>query len=267
MKLIRCLVLALVSACAWAQNYQNVPQFSGNLTASNSSCISASCLLIPISADTSTLTLQFTGTWSATVQFEVSADAKNINDPSANWQAAFGQPIPNGAGVTSSTANGVWQFDVAGFTVFRARVSSFSSGTVAALATLANGITGITPQPVDPCASPAVDKSSFSVAISSATTVAVQAGSSGKRVYVCAFTVTYTSGTSPTIQFEVGTGGTCGTGTTVKTGVMAIPATAGQGLVAGAGHTLFSGSAAQDMCIVSSGTTPTYNGWVTFVQM
>lgn len=48
---------------------------------------------------------------------------------------------------------------------------------------------------------------------------------------------------------------------------MALPVTSGQGLIVGAGHTLFSGTAGQDMCIVSTGTTPTVNGWVTYVQM
>lgn len=254
------LLFVLLPLLASAQ-LQGPPQpFTGSLTAASASCLASNCLTVTVPADASTLTIQLTGTWSATVQFEVSADNQ------ATWNGINAQPIPNGQQVSSAAANGVWQADVAGFTNARIRVSAFSSGTVLAQASLVFGITGITSQPVDPCASAAIDKTSFSVAISTATTTVVQAGSAGKRVYVCAFTIIWTSGTTPTIQFEVGTGGTCAT-PTVKTGAMAIPVTSGQGLIVGAGHTLFSGTAGQDMCIVSTGTTPTVNGWVTYVLM
>lgn len=263
--LVRCLSLALLvllpSLPAMAQ-LQGQPQpTSGSMNSASASCLASNCVSIPVNSDTSTVTFQMTGTWSATVQFEFSVDN------GVNWTALAVGPMPNGQQVTSTTANGVWQADAAGFTNVRLRTSAFSSGTVAALISLAYGINGQTPGPVDPCASAAIDKSSFSVAISTATTTAIQAGTAGKRVYVCAFTIIYTSGTSPTIQFEVGTGGTCGAATAVKTGVIAIQATVGTGLIVGAGHTLFSGAAAQDMCIVSTGTTPTVNGWVTFVSM
>lgn len=264
----RLILFLLLCVPAFGQ-LQGPPQpQTGNLTASNSGCIASSCLLVSVPSDASTVTVQLSGTWSATAQFEVCADTiSNCSGTVGTWFSVNSQPIPTGQQVSSATANGLWQADIAGFSMFRVRVSAFTSGTVAASASLAFGITGITSQPVDPCASASIDKSSFSVAISTATTTAIQAGAAGKRVYVCAFTIIYTSGTTPTIQFEVGTGGTCGTGTTAKTGVMAIQATAGTGLIVGAGHTLFSGTAAQDMCILSAGTTPTVNGWVTFVLM
>jgi hypothetical protein len=260
-------LLLLLSLPALAQ-LQGPPQpQTGSLTAANTGCIAASCLLVTVPADASTATVILSGTWSATAQFEVCADTQtNCTGTVGTWFSINGQPLPTGQQVTSALANGIWQFDIAGFTNFRVRVSAYSSGTVSASVLLGFGVTGIQSQPVDPCASAAVDKSSFSVAISTATTTVVQAGSTGKRVYVCAFTIIWSSGTTPTIQFEVGTGGTCGT-PTVKTGAMALPVTSGQGLIAGAGHTLFSGTAGQDMCIVSTGTTPTVNGWVTFVLM
>lgn len=256
----RLILLLLLALPAFGQ-LQGPPQpFTGNLTAASASCLGSNCLTVPVPSDASTATLQLTGTWSATAQFEVSADNQ------ATFQSINAQPIPNGQQVISATANGVWQADIAGFTHVRIRVSAFSSGIVAAQISLAFGVTGVTSQPVDPCASAAIDKSSFSVAISTATTTVVQAGSAGKRVYVCAFTIIWTSGATPTVQFEVGTGGTCAT-PTVKTGAMALPVTSGQGLIVGAGHTLFSGAAGQDMCVLSAGTTPTINGWVTFVLM
>jgi hypothetical protein len=250
-------ILLLAGSCLAQLQGQPQPT-TGSLTAASASCLAANCLSIPVFSDTSTVTFQLSGTWSATAQFEFSVDN------GTTWTGLAVGPMPNGQQVTSATANGVWQADAAGFTNVRVRVSAFSSGTVAAQVSLAYGINGQLPGPVDPCASAAIDKSSFSVAISTATTTVVQAGSAGKRVYVCAFTIIWTSGTTPTIQFEVGTGGTCGT-PTVKTGAMAIPVTSGQGLIVGAGHTLFSGVAGQDMCIVSTGTTPTVNGWVTYV--
>jgi hypothetical protein len=253
-------LLLLAGSCLGQLQGQPQPT-TGNLTAASASCLASNCLSIPVFSDTSTVTFQLSGTWSATVQFEFSVDN------GVTWTALAVGPMPSGQQVTSATANGVWQADAAGFTNVRTRVSAFSSGTVVSQVSLAYGINGQTPGPVDPCASAAIDKSSFSVAISTATTTAVQAGVAGKRVYVCAFTIIYTSGTTPTVQFEVGTGGTCGTGTTAKTGVMAIVATSGQGLIVGAGHTLFSGTAGQDVCILSAGTTPTVNGWVTYVLM
>lgn len=254
------LAILLLSGTCFAQ-LQGQPQPTiGNMTAASASCLASNCISIPVFSDTSTVTFQLSGTWSATVQFEFSVDN------GTTWTGLAVGPMPNGQQVTSSTANGVWQADAAGFTNVRLRTSAFSSGTIAGQISLAYGINGQVPGPVDPCASAAIDKSSFSVAISTATTTVVQAGSAGKRVYVCAFTIVYTSGTTPTVQFEVGTGGTC-TSPTVKTGVIAIQATSGTGLVVGAGHTLFSGTAGQDMCIVSTGTTPTVNGWVTYVLM
>lgn len=254
--------LALLLSLPAAAQLQGPPQpTTGNMTSASASCLASNCVSIPVNSDTSTVTFQITGTWAATVQFEFSVDN------GVNWTALAVGPMPNGQQVTSTTANGVWQADAAGFTNVRMRTSAFTSGTVAASVSLAYGINGQTPGPVDPCASAAIDKSSFSVAISTATTTAIQAGTAGKRVYVCAFTIIYTSGTTPTIQFEVGTGGTCGTGTTAKTGVIAIQATVGTGLIVGAGHTLFSGTAAQDVCILSAGTTPTVNGWVTYAVM
>lgn len=121
---------------------------------------------------------------------------------------------------------------------------------------------------LDPCASPQVAKTSTKIAVSSQTTAQLIAPSTGKSTYVCGFAVTYTSGTTPTLKFISGTQTTtaCDTGPADLTGVMSIPATAGQGLVIGAGQTMFSTAASTQLCIVSGGTTPNYNGFITYVQ-
>lgn len=68
-------------------------------------------------------TVQITGTWTGTVIFEGSADGTNF----------FSNPMQsvNGTGalVTTATANGQWQGDIAGFTSFRVRCSVTGSGT------------------------------------------------------------------------------------------------------------------------------------------
>jgi hypothetical protein len=115
----------------------------------------------------------------------------------------------------------------------------------------------------DPCQSSAVAKSSTPVNISSATTTQLVAPSGNLSVYVCGFLAT-AAGTSPTLQFEYGTGATCGTGTTVLTGVMAASTTVP--LEFASGLTNFKAPQAQGLCVVSGGTGPSFQGVLTFVQ-
>lgn len=72
--------------------------------------------------------LQLSGTWTGTVQFEASVDN------GATWIALGGWPIASGVLsspiVTSATANGVWQFPMAGFTHFRVRCSAAMTGSL-----------------------------------------------------------------------------------------------------------------------------------------
>src|SRR6267154_285207 len=68
-------------------------------------------------------TVQFTGIGSLTLTFEGTTDGTNF-DP------IFGTPVAGGAAVSSTTANGHWvNFNVAGLTAFRARVSAYTSGS------------------------------------------------------------------------------------------------------------------------------------------
>ena len=75
-----------------------------------------------------TLTLQISGTFSATINFEASIDG-------TNYIAIRGINKNTGNGATTATAAGIFQFSVPGAMKFRARVSSYASGNVTVTAT------------------------------------------------------------------------------------------------------------------------------------
>lgn len=68
-----------------------------------------------------TLGISLRGTFVGTVQFEVTFDGKT-------WIALNSTPVISGSAVTSATAVGQWQANVAGALAVRARVSAFTSG-------------------------------------------------------------------------------------------------------------------------------------------
>jgi hypothetical protein len=76
--------------------------------------------------------VQVTGTWAATLQFEVSVDGTNFT-PTAAVPAGT-----SGAIVSTTTANGIWQCDVTGMAAFRVNCTAFTSGT--AVVTLISSI-------------------------------------------------------------------------------------------------------------------------------
>lgn len=69
------------------------------------------------------LTLQITGITSATITFEASLDG-------TNYGSIVGNNIATNAQAATATANGVYQFNVVGIKYFRARVSTYVSGTI-----------------------------------------------------------------------------------------------------------------------------------------
>jgi hypothetical protein len=69
-----------------------------------------------------TTAIQITGTWVATLQFEATVDG-------TNYFAVNAITPSTGVLATSTTANGNWQVDVAGYLNFRVRCSAFTSGT------------------------------------------------------------------------------------------------------------------------------------------
>ena len=75
-----------------------------------------------------TLLVELSGTFSATVTFEGSRDG-------SDYYALLASNLTTGAKATTATAAGVYQINFAGLSSFRARISSYSSGSVTAEAT------------------------------------------------------------------------------------------------------------------------------------
>jgi hypothetical protein len=118
----------------------------------------------------------------------------------------------------------------------------------------------------DPCNTTARPKSVAVINIAAASTVELVAAAASKYVYVCGFALTL-NGTAPTIEFLSGTKTTtaCDTSPTPLTGVMA--PTAGTPIGSGGtGSGVFTSIASGELCATVGGTSPSAQGYVTFVQ-
>lgn len=71
--------------------------------------------------------IQLTGTWAGTVSFEATVDG-------LTWVAFNMVPSNSATAASSSTGNGAWSANCAGFNAVRARFSTATSGTVLASA-------------------------------------------------------------------------------------------------------------------------------------
>ncbi len=81
-------------------------------------------VLLRLPQDCATVVVTLSGTFTATVAFEGSADAQD------SFVAASGASQPTNALATTATASGQWRFVAAGYTAFRVRCSAFTSGDV-----------------------------------------------------------------------------------------------------------------------------------------
>lgn len=96
--------------------------------------------------------------------------------------------------------------------------------------------------------------------VAAATTGELVAGESGRSVGVCGFVVSADTAATGA-QFQVGTGTTCGTGNSNKTGVMRMAVNASIVQGGGTGE-LFSGAAGQAVCLAA--TTGAVTGILTY---
>lgn len=105
---------------------------TASLTAAASSCAAgqpstaAACLFLPIGPQTNTVGATLAGTFSATQQFEASADNGKT------WVSVPATPAAGGSTVTSSTGTGTWTISAAGYSFVRIRCSAYSSGSATA---------------------------------------------------------------------------------------------------------------------------------------
>ena len=183
--------------------------------------------------------------------------------------------------ILPSNQTRAWNCPVWGNYRFRVRLSAISTGSLNVGITLtqaaidpslvvAASITNIAGAS-DPCSDVSAIKSSVPINISSATTTQLVALSGTTTIYVCGFNATAGAGTNPSFQLEYGTGGTCATGPTALTGAMATGVTVsttapGPIFYAGPDATVLKTPAGQGLCAVTGGTTPNFQGYLTYVQ-
>ena len=111
------IVLFLLTVPMWAASSQ--------LTTSGSSCTATgvTCLIVPLSQDKGAAGMTISGTWTGTITFEGSADG------GTSWTAIDAWPLGSRTAVTTATAVGQWQVNVAGLTTIRMRSSATITGT------------------------------------------------------------------------------------------------------------------------------------------
>ena len=122
-------VLMLAVAPAWGQVIQPTAAgvYVGTLTATASSCTATGtvCVIAPVNSTVGAVAIQVSGTFSATLTFEVTVDG-------THWvAAAAAAPAATEARVTTATAAGLWQMNTAGYDAVRVRCSAFTSGSAA----------------------------------------------------------------------------------------------------------------------------------------
>lgn len=123
------LLLSFLGPPAFAQSGGVV----GNLSIDSTDCTKTkACLVLQVGPSHGGATIKLSGTFSATVQFEASADPLTVGVASANWVALSASPSDSPTTATSSTTTGVWQVNVAGYQRIRVRISAYTSGTVEA---------------------------------------------------------------------------------------------------------------------------------------
>jgi hypothetical protein len=126
---------------------------------------------------------------------------------------------------------------------------------------------------LDPCGNVNVAKSSVVISLSSAATTSLVAISGTTTIYVCgvSMSISQVVTTANTIKFVTGTGATCGTGTTDRTGAFGTGGvTAGIPIVVTlgyGGHTAFQSLAGDRLCATTTiGGSGAFMGVLTYVQ-
>lgn len=120
----------LVAGSAVAQIPAPPATASASLT--STTCPGTGCVQLNVSSYASA-GIQVTGTWVATLTFEVSIDG-------ATYQAVNATPTNSTSAATTTAANGLWAASVAGQKYLRVRASAYTSGT--AVVTLQTALAG-----------------------------------------------------------------------------------------------------------------------------
>lgn len=119
-------VLLLFLLCSMGFGQSNpAPFVQTGLTAASTDCSTAhSCLTkLNLPASSASATIQLSGTFSGTVQFEAAT-------ADGTWVALNAIPLNSTTAVTSATSTGVWRANVSATSSIRVRCSTFSSGPI-----------------------------------------------------------------------------------------------------------------------------------------
>lgn len=191
--------------------------------------------------------------------------ARSINAPLIlQGAAAWGDPIPgNGQvfGVSDSGTARAISGDSSGHVNVNVTGTPSITGTVAV-----SNFPGSTIN--NPCFDPGTSQNSAIFNIATATTTQLVATSGSTIIYVCGFSSTMV-GTivADTLLLETGTGATCGTGTSIKTGTYNSGVLTGGAVSVSQNVPLKPSAAGDGLCIVTTvGTGPAINGTVAYVQ-
>lgn len=295
-------LLLLVSAAAFAQSTLPNINYNGQLNATcsnaNTACSNAvfvtglgstgtqgqfgsgAALDIPV-ANYSAATITVSGTYAGeTINFEFS-------DPTSTnyFQEVCARTDINLLEISEVLPTNqvrAWNCPVWAGTRFRVRASAYTSGSANVWITLTQA--AIDPSLVvaasianvagasDPCQDLSAIKSSAVINVSSTTAVELVAAVAGKTAYVCGGSLTIQGSitTVGTVQFETGTKVTnpCDTATSVRTGAYAgnINASVPTVIEIPAGLTQFASVSAGEICAVSTGTTISVQGYISYVQ-
>lgn len=170
--------------------------------------------------------------------------------------------LANVASFPIGTGAGVQSFSVPSLPCDFVGVTYNSGGASAQTFTISYVFTQQTINGADPCAGGVAPKTTVVISVGAAATTQLLAGVAGHVIYACGYSFTAATGTGATYQFEGGTGASCTT-PTVTSGAMI----GNNGPQEGAGgYTLMKTAAGQSFCLVTAGTSPSAQGWISLVQ-
>jgi hypothetical protein len=132
-------LLALIVLCSlycYPQAVQLPISAAGNISAGGTTCATTNaCVSLNLPVGSSTASVNITGTFSGTLNFEQSGDF------GLTWVAVNASPQPTGNPTTSTTSTGLFLVNAGGPTSFRVRGSAgWSSGTAAVTLTATSGV-------------------------------------------------------------------------------------------------------------------------------
>lgn len=206
------------------------------------------------------------------IQIDQAADVGGSQGAWAIWPAADVGAL-SALPMTSLTGDQASVFEF--FPWVSVNVTSFSAGSGTYIAFGYRPRFGMDiggPPFVDPCQTPGIAKSSFPITFTTATTTQLVAAVAGKVVYACgaSFTIAPSAVTADTFSFIAGTGAACVAAQVTLTGsygngdlTTAAPVVPVSIISSG---TVFSSAIGSGVCGLTTGTSVSVNGILSYVQ-